>query len=472
MVHHKQCRGIALFAFRVCLFLPAVVLSLAGTGAFAQTAEKGAGTNAVQSDEEALRRKRQAVYRALLDKPADLDLNFEYAALSARLGDYEGAITALERMLIFAPDLPRVKLELGVMYFRLGSFVMARSYFLDAMDAKDVPKTVAERVKKYLATIEKKLSRHKFDGTVFLGLRFQSNANGAPSDADVDINGVTFRLDDSSTAQSDLSAIGFVRGQYSYDFFNQGDKAEVYGILFASGQKSEEQLNSRILELRGGLSFDLAKRDWGVGRIKPYLLLGHVTLDENSYSRTFGLGGVLDKELTARWYLSARGEIRNLRYNNTAANPTLSSRDGNEYDLSASFIYRPTLDWGRLKTPAASFLGGVERRQADKDFQSRTVWQVNAALNGRFDLRDKGFRRLWDLSFLGSFRNSLYDEPDTAISSSDRDDREWLFRATVGVPLRDDMSLLFVYQLRDVRSNYDIYDYTDHAGTIGLAWQF
>ncbi len=439
---------------------------------FAQTPAAAGRDEAAGEGEEALRRKRQSIYRALLKKPADLDLNFAYAALSARLGDYEGAITALERMLIFAPDLPRVKLELGVMYFRLGSFVVAQSYFLDALEAEDVPKTVAERVKKYLAAIDKQLSRHKFTGTAFLGLRYQSNANGAPSDADIDIKGTTFRLDDSATAQSDIGVTGFVRGQYSYDFFNQGDKIEIDGILFMSGQKSEEQLNSRIIELRGGLSFDLAKRDWGVGRVKPYLLLGHVSLDENGYSRTFGLGGVVDKELSARWYLSGRGEIRNLHYNNTAANPTLSSRNGNEYALSATFIYRPPLDWGRLKTPVLSLLGGAERRQADQDFQSRTIWRANVALNGRFDLRDRGIERPWDLSFLGSFRNSSYDAPDTTLSTSDREDREWLFRATLGVPVRDDLSVLFVYQLRDTRSNYDIYDYTDHSVTIGLAWQF
>lgn len=424
------------------------------------------------ADEESLRRERQAVYRALLKNPADLDLNFTYAALSARLGDYEGAITALERMLIFAPNLPRVKLELGVMYFRLGSYVVAKSYFLDALNADNVPATVAAQVKKYLAAIDKRLSRHKFTGMAFLGLRYQSNANGAPSDADIDIKGTTFRLDDSATAQSDISLTGLLRGQYSYDFFNQGDKIEVDGILFLSGQRSEEQLNSRIAELRGGPSFDLGKRDWGVGRVKPYLILGHVSLDEKDYSRTFGLGGVVDKELSERWYLTGRGEIRNLHYSNTATNPTLSDRNGNEYDLSATFMYRPALDWGRLKTPTLSLMGGAERRQADQDFQSRSIWRTTIALNGRIDLRDQGMERPWDLSILGSFRGSSYDAPDTTLSTSDREDREWLFRASLGVPVRDDLSLLFVYQLRDTRSNYDIYDYTDHSATIGLAWQF
>ena len=34
-------------------------------------------------------------------------------------------MAALERMLLFNPDLPRVQLELGVLYFRMGAFELA-----------------------------------------------------------------------------------------------------------------------------------------------------------------------------------------------------------------------------------------------------------------------------------------------------------------------------------------------------------
>ena len=69
------------------------------------------------------------LFKRLLIKPDDLDAGFRYAELETELGDYEAAIGALERMLYYNPNLPRVKLQLGVLYFHLRSYEMARTYF-------------------------------------------------------------------------------------------------------------------------------------------------------------------------------------------------------------------------------------------------------------------------------------------------------------------------------------------------------
>lgn len=53
----------------------------------------------------------------MIANPSDLDLAFQYAQASCDAGDYEGAISALERMLIYAPNTPRIQFELGVLYY-------------------------------------------------------------------------------------------------------------------------------------------------------------------------------------------------------------------------------------------------------------------------------------------------------------------------------------------------------------------
>lgn len=40
----------------------------------------------------------------MLQDPSNLDVAFEYASLSSQVGDYEAAVSTLERMLIFAPN--------------------------------------------------------------------------------------------------------------------------------------------------------------------------------------------------------------------------------------------------------------------------------------------------------------------------------------------------------------------------------
>ena len=73
--------------------------------------------------------RREALLQQMIARPSDLDLAFEYAQLSAQVGDYEGAVSTLERMLIYAPNTPRLQLELGILYYKLGSYEVARTYF-------------------------------------------------------------------------------------------------------------------------------------------------------------------------------------------------------------------------------------------------------------------------------------------------------------------------------------------------------
>ena len=96
--------------------------------------------------------EREKIFASLIDDPTNLDLLFKYANLSIILGDLEAAIGVFEQMLIYKPDLPRIKLELGVLYFRLGAFASAKRY-LDDIENYDPPKEVQEKVSVFLEQI-------------------------------------------------------------------------------------------------------------------------------------------------------------------------------------------------------------------------------------------------------------------------------------------------------------------------------
>lgn len=124
-----------------------------------------------------LQARQSELLGVMLRDPSNLDVAFEYATVSTAMGDYEAAIGTLERMLIYAPGLPRIQLELGVLYFRLGSYEAARSYFEAALSAPDVPAEVETRVQTFLVAIDEAEDPSKITATVMAGLRWQSNAN-------------------------------------------------------------------------------------------------------------------------------------------------------------------------------------------------------------------------------------------------------------------------------------------------------
>ena len=125
------------------------------------------------------------LFKRLLIKPDDLDAGFRYAELETELGDYEAAIGALERMLYYNPNLPRVKLQLGVLYFHLRSYEMARTYFDSVLAAPDLPADVHTEVQTYLAAVDKAVAINQFSIYGQFGLAYQTNANAGPNSPNV-----------------------------------------------------------------------------------------------------------------------------------------------------------------------------------------------------------------------------------------------------------------------------------------------
>ena len=167
-------------------WLAPVLLVLFG-GQFAAAQEEN-------GSETALRIEQQQLFEQLRARPDDLDAMFAYAVASILLRDYEQAIATLERMLIYRDDLPRVKLELGSAYFRLGSYEVSRFYFNEAL-AGDPPPDVRAKVEEFLAEINSRTKQSAFAGFARVGLIYSTNANLGPSDRLVEIFGTDALLD-------------------------------------------------------------------------------------------------------------------------------------------------------------------------------------------------------------------------------------------------------------------------------------
>ena len=99
----------------------------------------GAAAQQTPVDPVQLEKDYDAAFQALFADPGNLDKSFRFAELAVQKGNFEAAISALERMLLINPDLPRVRLELGVLYFRIGSYAIARTYLTRVADNPDAP---------------------------------------------------------------------------------------------------------------------------------------------------------------------------------------------------------------------------------------------------------------------------------------------------------------------------------------------
>ena len=131
------------------------------------------------------------LFQGILAQPSDLNNTLQYAA-AASADDIESAIGTYEQLLFYNPTLSRVRFELGVLYFRLGSYEMARSYFQSALQMRDITPDLSERAQELIEVIDKKLQVDQFTGYVQTGLAYQTNPGAGPGAQTVLASGRTF----------------------------------------------------------------------------------------------------------------------------------------------------------------------------------------------------------------------------------------------------------------------------------------
>ena len=286
-------------------------------------------TSSSQSDEDK-RTESDLLFKRLLAKPNDLDAAFRYASLQSDLGDYEAAIGALERMLYYQPDLPRVKLELGILYFHLRSYAMARSYFNAVLSYKDLPDDVRAEVLTYLSAVDRALATNQFSAFGQVGVRYQSNANAGPESSTVFALGQNALLSPQFQTTPDWNAFGVATAHYFYDFGDQrGDGWEADLVSYYSEQFKLKSLNLGLLELQTGPRIGIG--GYGGLSVHPYALGNAMSLGPGDYLNTVGGGVSMHWPVNEALTLTPGFEYRDRWFYNSETYPTAAGQSGGEW---------------------------------------------------------------------------------------------------------------------------------------------
>lgn len=102
-----------------------------------------------------LQRQYNAAFQDMLNKPGDLEVALKYASVATQAGDLEGAISTYEGMLLVDSNLPRVRLELGILYYRLKSYEVSRTYLETALQSPTLPADVRKPAEQLLSKMPK-----------------------------------------------------------------------------------------------------------------------------------------------------------------------------------------------------------------------------------------------------------------------------------------------------------------------------
>lgn len=421
------------------------------------------GSAAAASKSDNLEAERQRLFQQMLAQPDNLEVAFSYATLSVRVGDLEGAVSTLERMLIFSPGLPRIQFELGVLYYRLGNFDTAESYLRASIAGSNTPPDMTQRVEDYLEAIEKKLKRFRWSARTYFGLRWESNANSGPDSRSITLNGAPVLLNAGAARKSDFSAVITSRAHFEYDLHDQGDKLELDYVDFGAFHFDQTRYDAAISEVTFGPSFNLGRFEIDGTFLGIYGIANGAWLDDNVYFGTLGVGSRVVSQIDRKNRFVLSAEYRRQWFNNTARRATATDRNGNEYRVVGQ--YRHLFSRDLLGTFGAR-LSRKDRRVNVYDY-----WEFGGQVQFSMALTPtrKSYELPWVTTVRAGYLHRDFDTPDPAISATrTQDDDEFWVGGNVKVPLTKTWAVVPKVEYRQVNSNNPLRDFKAFSATIGV----
>ncbi|HUC10077.1 MAG TPA: tetratricopeptide repeat protein [Stellaceae bacterium] len=440
-----------------------------------------AAAQALSGDERTrLEARKDALFQQMLHNPANLDVTFAYADVSARLGDYEAAVSALDRMLLFNPSLPRVDLELGALYFRMGSYDLARDYFGRAL-AANPPTEVRARIDEYMAQIEKATSRNHLSGYVFLGGQYQSDANVAPGSPLILSPIGPVLLNSQFVKQPSGSVFASGSMLYSYDLEDQRrDSIDVTAVGYINHyfNSNVSRLDLGLLELtagprinfpNGGLLGNIA------ASIKPYAIGDEVGLGEAQYFAAYGSGLEYDETVWQDILLKSVFEFRQKYFTNTDMRPLSTGLNGN--DKLVSFSANKPVGENALVNVEFDYLD----QSTNLAYYTNSTYALIGAYHFKYALPLKAMLFPWETSLFLGRAWSVYAAPDPCcntsnnpaiFSTSSQLTQRWRYGVTEAIPVTPRFALVLQLERDIVSSNLPIYAYTSNSFLLGPQLRF
>ena len=398
----------------------------------------------------------ESLFQQMYKNPSNLDVSFRFAEQAVKRADYEAAIGALERMLFFNPNLPRVKLELGVLYFKLGSFELARGYFQDAVKGADVPDDIRAQVRAYLAEIDRRLSRYEYSVFLHGGMRYQTNANIGPNGLMVRALGQDAILDNRFGKTPDWNTFQTAAASFAYKMNLRGDQIEATLLALNSRQFKLSQFNLGLVEVLVGQRVAIGQN----ASFKYYGIGDQVWLGDANYFGALGGG------LSARTTLGDLGiaeayvETRKRQFSDSVNYPTSSEQTGQLTTAAAT----TDLKFGPMHWTTRV---GYDENRAIFDYNSYKRYSVDIAFPFEFQLAMFGAPKQYVIAPTAGYSWANYAAPNAIVDPNiTRHDREQRYGVIFDAQLIDNIGLRT--QVQYTKINSSLPNYTTSNFSVGL----
>ena len=368
----------------------------------------------------------ESAFQATFRDPGSLDKAFAFVKEATAAGDREGAIAALERMLILSPDQPHVRLQLARLYGELKSYEQAKSYAQSVLTS-NAAEDVKQEARAFLASTSAREPGHTLSGSLGSSLGYQSNANSATKASAVD------------TSAGVLAS----------------EQARVSGSTF------------RYADVTSGPRIDLSDRAGVPATLWIYGATTQMLLSSHPYLSAAGGGGVLTVNPVRGTIVEFAGDARQNTYHDSSIATTAQARTGDTATFRGGLKQRA---FGEIDVLAGAFISRIGARQPE--FAHSDVGGF-AGLTFPFAGLPGLASSPWRVTATVSRTVAAYHAPDATVDPLiKRLDRVWTLNSALNVPLTDKLAG-FVNVSRAINtSNVNLYRYQATTASAGAVLSF
>lgn len=445
-------RSMILAATSVCLLITATSSSGAEPGELEESTR--------------LEQDYQTKFDAMMEDFANPERSFEFVQVAVKTGDLRGAIAALERILKIDPDLSNIRLELGLLYLRVGSPELAAAYIRQTLQDPAVPSWIRTRAQVLLAQAEGSATRHFISGTVYLAGRYDSNANAGPSGQEVRVGGANGLLDEQDTGQESASAELIGTFQYAYALDSQsGNQIEVDFLTYNRRYEDTSSINTNVVDLDVGPRFFFGPIFDPDFSLRPYVSANYLWLDDDGYMRGLGGGLNIRKLFGLRALADATLSAEHQDFSNSSDRPTADDRTGPYYSG------RGRLSYQLLPRTLLFATASGAKRDSDEDFESFDEGGGGLGVTQTYNAPFGVTGISWSSSLSASIRRTVYDEADPSIDPDEkRKDTRIDVNFSTNIPVSRSFTVVVTGLYTDNDSNLPNFDYDNWAGSLGVAF--
>ncbi len=408
-----------------------------------------------------LRSRQDALYQQLQLNPVDPTLMFAYARVSTRLDNHEGAIATLQRLLLFHPDNLAAKIELGALYFAVGSYPLALQFFDEALSAPNLPDASRLRIEAFLREIDRRTATHRFEGRATVGAIASTNATFGPDASRFDgVDGGEVTVE--RTDQEDIGGRIRLDALHSYDMDTPREERWDTEAYFDGRWWSDpDSLDFTSLVFRSGPILSLEPSKSGL-RARPFVEAALYTSEDAVTQHSVGGGVSVRRPINDEFIAFGMGRVGW----RTFPDDDSGDFDGPEGQLIGTVRYVPA------RNLAFRLTGLAEREQGQIARANSTAGGLQGAATFAYAAPFESVRQRWvvDLSARAIYRR--FDAADPTIEVGNREQVDVIFGFSHRFQLSDNWALLAEIDYQNRSATAEVYEFDALTGGLSVTTRF